>query len=109
MLPTRAFLENALAGLKTRFSTRWDSMFWLMGVREANNARCPAQIESSWVGLHRGIERSRRSAHAAKMKFPLLLIPLLVGTNVARADFAAADLAEIGRKVWHNECAGSVE
>ncbi len=31
MLLMRAFLLNSFEGLKRRFSTRWDSMFWLMG------------------------------------------------------------------------------
>lgn len=39
----RACFEKSRAGLKTRDSLRWDSMFFSMGAREASNGRQTAQ------------------------------------------------------------------
>jgi hypothetical protein len=43
------------------------------------------------------------------MKLKLLVALLSVFVAPAFAEFTAGDLAQIGKKVWQNECAGSVE
>src|SRR6187402_3514128 len=51
MLEMRAFLEKSFAGLKTRFSIRWDSMLLLIGAvgkREGSSyQRCPRRTNQT--------------------------------------------------------------
>ena len=43
------------------------------------------------------------------MKFFRVTLALTLQAVTARADLSPGELSEIGRKVWHNECAGTVE
>jgi hypothetical protein len=45
MLPMRAFLENEAEGLKIRFSTWWDSMFFGISRRLFSSERVRKQKE----------------------------------------------------------------
>jgi hypothetical protein len=56
MDPMRAFLENSRLGLKTRFSTRWDSMFWLM----AGSVKWARLLPGTPAGDKRGLGREAR-------------------------------------------------
>src|SRR5215210_7096835 len=54
MLVMRARLEKAFAGLKTRFSTRWDSMFWLIGRLQVYRERQTLAIAEAALNAETG-------------------------------------------------------